>query len=99
VPASLVSLVAAVTFESVGWMFAVAGAYSVLAIIEGSFAYPMIVGHRLELNPVVLLIGLMIWGWIWGIAGALLAVPLMVAFKILCDHIETLGPVGEFMAK
>jgi predicted PurR-regulated permease PerM len=59
----------------------------------------MIVGHRLELNPVVLLIGLMVWGWIWGIPGALLAVPLMVAFKILCDHVETLHPVGEFMAK
>jgi predicted PurR-regulated permease PerM len=96
---TVVSLVAAVTFESVGWMFAVAGAYSALAIIEGSFAYPMIVGHRLELNPVVLLIGLMIWGWIWGIAGALLAVPLLVAFKILCDHIDSLKPVGEFMAK
>ena len=96
---TVVSLVAAMTFDNAGWMFAVAGAYALLAVIEGSFAYPMIVGHRLELNPVVLLIGLMVWGWIWGIPGALLAVPLMVAFKILCDHVETLHPVGEFMAK
>ena len=96
---TVVTLVAAMTFESVGWMFAVAGTYAALAVIEGSLAYPMIVGHRLELNPVVLLIGLMIWGWIWGIPGALLAVPLMVAFKILCEHIEILAPVGEFMGK
>ncbi|HET6675234.1 MAG TPA: AI-2E family transporter [Nitrospiraceae bacterium] len=96
---AVVSLVAAMTFESVGWIFAVGGAYSSLAIIEGSFAYPMILGHRLELNPVVLLIGLMVWGWIWGIPGALLAVPLMVAFKILCEHIEALAPVGEFMGR
>ena len=96
---TVVSLVAAMTFDSVAWMFAVAGAYSTLAVIEGSFAYPMIVGHRLELNPVVLLIGLMIWGWIWGIPGALLAVPLMVAFKILCDHIEILSPVADFIEK
>jgi predicted PurR-regulated permease PerM len=95
----VVTLVAAMTFDSAGWMLAVAGAYTTLAVIEGSFAYPMIVGHRLELNPVVLLIGLMIWGWIWGVPGALLAVPLMVAFKILCDHIEILSPAGDFMGK
>ncbi|HEX2055979.1 MAG TPA: AI-2E family transporter, partial [Nitrospiraceae bacterium] len=96
---SVVALVAAMAFESAGWMFAVAGAYATLAVIEGSFAYPMIVGHRLELNPVVLLMGLMIWGWIWGIPGALLAVPLMVAFKILCEHVEILSPVGDFMGR
>jgi predicted PurR-regulated permease PerM len=96
---SVVALVAAMAFDSAGWMFAVAGAYATLAVIEGSLAYPMIVGHRLELNPVVLLIGLMIWGWIWGIPGALLAVPLMVAFKILCYHIDVLSPVGEFMGR
>jgi predicted PurR-regulated permease PerM len=95
----VVSLVAAMTFDSVGWMFAVAGAYSILAIIEGSFAYPMIVGDRLELNPVVLLIGLMVWGLIWGIPGALLAVPFMVTFKILCEHIEGISSVGDFMGK
>ena len=96
---AVVSLVAAMTFESAGWILAVAGTYSLFAVIEGSFAYPMILGHRLELNPVVLLIGLMVWGWIWGIPGALLAVPLMVAFKILCEHIEILAPVGEFMGR
>jgi predicted PurR-regulated permease PerM len=96
---TVVSLVAAMTFESAGWIFAVGGTYLFFAIIEGSFAYPMILGHRLELNPVVLLLGLMVWGWIWGIPGALLAVPLMVAFKILCEHIEVLSPVGEFMGR
>ena len=95
----VVSLVAAMAFDSAGWMFAVGGAYSSLAIFEGSFAYPMIVGNRLELNPVVLLIGLLVWGLIWGIPGALLAVPLMVAFKILSEHIEGLSPVGDFMGR
>lgn len=39
----------------------------------------------------------MIWGWIWGLGGALLAVPLLAAFKILCDHLEPLHPIGEFL--
>lgn len=96
---AVVTLVAAMTFDGAGWIVAVGGAYAALAIVEGSFAYPMIVGHRLELNPVVLLIGLMVWGLIWGIPGALLAVPLMVAFKILCEHLEVLSPVGDFMGR
>ncbi|HNV25119.1 MAG TPA: hypothetical protein PKI21_02580 [Nitrospira sp.] len=38
-----------------------------------------------------------IWGWIWGVGGALLAVPLLAVFKILCDHLEPLHPIGEFL--
>ena len=41
----------------------------------------------------------MIWGWIWGVGGALLAVPLLAAFKIMCDHLEPLQPIGEFLGK
>lgn len=99
VGAAVVTLVAAVTFDEVGWMFLAGGTYWGLAVIEGTFVTPMILGHRLELNPVVLIIGLMLWGWIWGIGGALLAVPLLVAFKIFCDHVEPLSPVGDFIGK
>ncbi len=95
----VVMLVAALTFDEVGHMFLVGGVYWALAIIEGSFATPMILGRRLAINPVVLLLGLMVWGWIWGIGGALLAVPLLVAFKIFCDHVEPLSPVGDFIGK
>lgn len=95
----VVMLVAALTFDEVGRMFLVGGVYVGLAIIEGSFATPMILGRRLEINPVVLLLGLMVWGWIWGIGGAFLAVPLLVAFKIFCDHVEILSPAGEFLGK
>ena len=59
----------------------------------------MILGHRLEINPVVLLIGLMLWGWIWGIGGALLAVPILVTFKIVCDHLKPLEAIGEFLGR
>ena len=86
----------ALTFDEVGHVFIVGGAYGGLALLEGWFVTPMILGQRLEINPVVLLIGLMLWGWIWGIGGALLAVPILVAFKIFCDHVEPLSPVGDF---
>ena len=51
-------------------------------------------GIGVEGQPVV---GLTFWGWIWGVTGALIAVPLMVILKILCDHSERLAPVGEFL--
>jgi predicted PurR-regulated permease PerM len=51
----------------------------------------------LTLNPVVIFLGLSFWGWLWGIPGALLAVPMLAMFKIFCDHIEPLAPIGEFL--
>jgi predicted PurR-regulated permease PerM len=57
----------------------------------------MILGRRLTLNPVVIFLGLIFWGWLWGIAGALLAVPIMMVLKIFCEHSEPLAPIGEFL--
>ena len=95
----IVMLVAALTFDDLGYVLIVGAAYGGLAFLEGWLVTPMILGQRLEINPVVLIIGLMLWGWIWGIGGALLAVPLLVAFKIFCDHVEPLSSVGDFIGK
>ncbi len=95
----IVMLVAALTFDDLEQMLLIGGVYWGLAIVEGSFATPMILGRRLESNPVVLILAIMIWGWIWGVGGALLAVPLLVAFKIMCDHLEPLHSIGEFLGK
>ena len=95
----VVMLVAALTFDEWGHVVIVGGIYGGLALLEGWFVTPMVLGQRLEINPVVLLLSLMLWGWIWGVGGAFLAVPIMVAFKIFCDHIETLSPVGDFIGK
>jgi predicted PurR-regulated permease PerM len=58
---------------------------------------PLVMSKRLTLNPVALLVGLAFWWWVWGILGAVLAVPLLAAFKILCDHVTALASVGEFL--
>jgi predicted PurR-regulated permease PerM len=70
-----------------------------LATLEGQFITPILLGRRLTLNPVVIFLSLLAWGWLWGIPGALLAVPLLAAFKIFCDHIEPLAPIGEFLGR
>jgi predicted PurR-regulated permease PerM len=95
----VVMLVAALTFDELGHVFIAGGIYGGLALLEGWFVTPMVLGQRLEINPVVLLISLMLWGWIWGVGGAFLAVPIMVAFKIFCDHIEPLSSVGDFIGR
>jgi predicted PurR-regulated permease PerM len=47
---------------------------------------------------VVLLVWLVFWGWLWGVAGALIAVPLLASFKIICDHVDGLQPISEFIS-
>ena len=68
----------------------------VVSFLEGNFVTPLVLGRRLTLNPVVIFVGLLFWFFLWGIPGALLAVPILAVFKIVCDHVDTLAPIGEF---
>jgi predicted PurR-regulated permease PerM len=95
----LLGLAAFVTFEDTGRALLVPGAFLALNLIESNLVTPMIHGNRTRLNTVALFIGLVFWWYIWGVAGAILAVPMMAAFKIACDHIESLSPIGEFLGK
>jgi predicted PurR-regulated permease PerM len=72
----------------------------VIAAIQmtiGNFIAPKVLGDRLHLSPVVILISLLFWGWLWGIVGALLAVPIASAIKIACENIEELHPIAIMM--
>lgn len=73
-------------------------AFLTLTTLEGNLITPLLVGRRLTLNPVIVFTSLLFWGWIWGIAGLLLAVPLLVVLKILCDHIGPLQLIGEYLS-
>lgn len=94
-----VAVVAAANFEHVGYILLVPAVYYTLTTIEGSFVTPMVLGKRLVLNPVVIFVSLIVWGWMWGIPGIFLAVPIMSAIKITCDNIEPLRVVGEFLGR
>ena len=72
--------------------------YLACSTIEGNVITPLIVGRRLKLNVVAVFLAVAIWGWLWGIAGALMAVPLLVVFKVLCDNVDGLDAWGEFLA-
>jgi predicted PurR-regulated permease PerM len=54
-------------------------------------------GRHFPLNPAALFIGILFWQFVWGVPGAILAVPMMVTIKILCDAIPSLQPYGEFL--
>jgi predicted PurR-regulated permease PerM len=61
--------------------------------------YPMVLGKRLQLNPLAVTIALLFWGWLWGAMGLMLAVPLTGAMKIICDNIDRLRPFGAWMGE
>jgi predicted PurR-regulated permease PerM len=92
------TLGAVLSFDSLGYALMFPASYLVLATLEGNFITPMVLGRSLTLNPVVILIALTFWGWMWGISGMILAVPILATFKIFCDHIEPMTPIGEFMS-
>jgi predicted PurR-regulated permease PerM len=94
----LLGIAGLATFLSLGQALLPAIVYFLLINIE-SFAMPYILGKRLALNPVAVFISVVFWGWLWGIAGALLAVPIMATFKIFCDHIQGMSAMGEFLGE
>ena len=97
VSAIVIAVVALLSFDELGRALIPPGIFIVIAALEGNVVTPMILARRLTLNPVAVVAALLIWGWMWGIVGLLLAVPLLVVVKIACDKIEPLRPVGEFL--
>jgi predicted PurR-regulated permease PerM len=99
VGAAVIGLAAAAQFDSLGAILLVPAVFLILTTLEGYIVTPLILGVRLMLSPVVIFIGLIFWGWLWGVPGALIAVPVLVTMKIICDRIESLQPVGEFLGQ
>jgi len=62
-----------------------------------NFLFPKVVGGKMKLNPLVVTASLLVWGFLWGPVGLILAVPIAAAFKIVCDHVDTWRPMGELM--
>ncbi len=72
--------------------------YGCLAGLEGYFITPMVLGKRLTLNPIMVFGAFLFWGWMWGIVGVFLAVPILASVKIICDDVEWLKPVGQILS-
>ncbi len=97
--AAILGLVALLQFETTAQAAMVPLVFLVLNFFEGNIITPRLIGQRLALNPVIVFTSVLFWGWIWGVMGALMAVPIMASIKIVCDHIEGLAPIGEFLGQ
>jgi predicted PurR-regulated permease PerM len=86
-------------FDALGHILLVPGTYLVIAALQNNLVSPLVYGQRLKLNPVAVLVGVLFWWLLWGVAGAFLAVPFFAALKILADHVESLTPLATFLGE
>ena len=77
----------------------VAGTSLLITSIQGNLLTPWLTSHLSSLNPVAIFVGLLFWGWIWGPVGLIIATPLLMVIKSLCDHVTNLRPLGELLGK
>jgi predicted PurR-regulated permease PerM len=94
---AIVTVVAMVSFTDLTHIFGVAGSYLALATLEGQIVQPLFVGRRLDVNPLVVFLALWFGGLFWGVAGILLATPILVTLKVLAEHSERGKPMLEFL--
>ena len=93
------ALVAFFQFGTTGMAIGVASISLVINTLEGYWLTPWLSGRASRMNAVVVFSGLLFWAWLWGGWGLVLGLPIMMVFKAICDHVEDLKPVGEFMAE
>jgi predicted PurR-regulated permease PerM len=90
-------IVGVLTFDTL-WQAALPAAlYLVIHLIEGEGVTPMLLARRFTLNPVLVIFSLVFWHWMWGVPGMFLAVPMLAAFKIVCDRVRPLMALGHFL--
>ena len=94
----LVAAFSIVTFDIIGYAVLAPIGYQILTGIEGQLITPWLVGRRLAMNTVAVFLTVVVWGWLWGIPGALVAVPFLVVFKVICENFEPLQTVVNFLS-
>ncbi|HEX8522533.1 MAG TPA: AI-2E family transporter [Tepidisphaeraceae bacterium] len=96
---ALLSITAFATFDHTGRILAAPGAYLLITTLQNNVVSPYAYGNRLKLNPVAVLVGVLLWWFLWGTGGAFLAVPIVATVKVLADRVERLKPLGEFLGE
>jgi predicted PurR-regulated permease PerM len=94
----VLTIVALLTQDGLGPAAGVAASYLALATIEGQLVQPLAVGRRLSLSPLVVFVGLWFWGWLWGVAGMLLATPMLIAMKAASCQVPGLDRIAEILS-
>jgi predicted PurR-regulated permease PerM len=91
------TLVAYMQFETIEMALYVAGIALVITTLEGWLLTPTLMGKAASINPAAIFVGIIFWSWVWGMWGLILAVPMLMMLKAVCDRIEELQPIGELL--
>jgi predicted PurR-regulated permease PerM len=71
----------------------------VITSLEGWLLTPALMSRAAQMNPVAIFVGLLFWSWVWGVWGTILAVPMLMTIKAVCDRVEDLQPIGELLGE
>lgn len=91
------ALVAFTQFGTPDMALAIGGASFAIHSVVGHLLTPWLTGRAGRMNTVTIFVGVLAWGWLWGVPGLLLGVPILVAVKAVCDRVEDLNPIGELV--
>ena len=97
VTAAAVGMAAFMQFDSFSMAFLVCGASMAIATLVGTFVTTWMTGRIAKMNAAAVFISLLFWGWLWGIWGLLLSIPIIVICKVVSEHVEELQPVAELL--
>ena len=95
--AASTALVGFLQFGTLNMALVVGGASIVIHTLVGNLLTPWLTSRASRMNPVAVFVGLLAWGWLWGIWGLLLGIPILMVVKAVCDRVDDLKPVGEFL--
>jgi len=84
-------------FDSLGMAAAVGSVTGLIAGIEGNLLTPWLMSRVGDMNAAAVFVSLMFWGWLWGVWGLVLAVPITAAVKVLCERVDELNPIAEML--
>ena len=90
-------LVAFLQFNSIQMALLVGGVSLVIHTLVGNLLVPWLTSRTSRMNPVAVFVGVIFWGWLWGIWGLLLGIPILMVVKAICDRVEDLQPIGELL--
>jgi predicted PurR-regulated permease PerM len=91
------AMVGFLQFGTLEMALAIGGISMFIHVTEGFLLTPWLTSRANKMNPVAIFVGVLAWGWLWGIWGLLLGVPVLVVIKAVCDRVDDLKPVGEFL--
>ena len=86
-------------FENMSMALSVGGMTTIILTLEGNLLTPWLTSRASQMSPIAVFVGVLFWGWLWGAWGLLLGVPILMAIKTVCDHIEDFKPIGELLGE